>query len=101
MSHAEYMRKWRAARKPPRLPDLDWPVNAFNQPMKVEDLFLEMASDSPVPKIGRIPDPMKCENPLCPQRHNHAVSRVIGGDGSRRVLWFCSVRCLNKHRGTP
>jgi hypothetical protein len=48
-------------------------------------------------KIGKSPDPLKCENPICPTRHNHAVARVTGDHGNRGVLWYCTMKCRNMH----
>lgn len=77
------------------LKDLSWPRSMFtDSPAAIAEL---MASDSPVPKIGRISNPLKCDNPLCGNRHNNAVSRVVKRNGNNHVLWYCNLRCRNRH----
>jgi hypothetical protein len=70
-------------------PMLDWPV----------DLFLQNQNVSLVPR-----DKPKSEFLCtcgCQQRHNCAVCRVVGPNGDPQVLWYRTIRCLNKHAGIP
>lgn len=71
------------------LPSLPWPHSLFCDTVKLS------LSDSPVPKYG--PDPLKCHNPICPRRHNNAVSRTVGSSGHYRVLWYCTQKCKGMH----
>ena len=77
------------------LRDLPWPRNLFCNNVTIEKLMAD--GDFPALKVGKTPDPLKCENPICTTRHNHAVSRVTGDHGNRRVLWYCTMKCRNIH----
>jgi hypothetical protein len=77
------------------LRDLRWLRNCSGNDVTIGTLMAE--GDVLSPKTGKTPDPLKCANPTCPTRHNHAVSRVTGDPGSRRVLWYCTMRCRNIH----
>ena len=77
------------------LHDLPWPRNLFCNNVTIEKLMAD--GDFSALKIGKSPDPLKCENPICPTRHNHAVARVTGDHGNRGVLWYCTMKCRNMH----
>lgn len=82
-----------------QLPVREWPRNLFDRNMTIEELMASGdVADSPVPKIGRTPDLLKCDNPICPQRHNYAVSRVTGAANHRHIHWYCTMRCRNMHQ---
>lgn len=66
-------------------PNPDWPV----------DLFMQNKGS-----VLKPPERPKTEFHCacgCQQRHNCAVSRVVSINGDRQVLWYRTIRCLNKH----
>lgn len=70
------------------LPYLDWP----------QDLFAAAhaaAAALPAPRTPRFNE-NNCACG-CNQKHNRAVSALEGESGNRRVLWFRSIACKNKH----
>lgn len=72
------------------LPVLDWDTNLF------EDIVAEH-KDTTAPLFA----PQRSTADLCACgcgiRHNHAVSGLEGEHGSRRVNWYRSMMCKNKH----
>ena len=66
------------------LRDLPWPRNLFCNDVAIEKLMAD--GDFPTLEVGKTPDPLKCENPICTTRHNHAVSRVRGSRQPPRPL---------------
>jgi hypothetical protein len=62
------------------LPTLDWPPDLFK------------AKDNLV--VERL---CACS---CGRPHNNAVSRVVDGRAGKRILWYRTMCCRNKHRGT-
>jgi hypothetical protein len=71
------------------LPFLDWPPDLF-----------AAAHAAAAPPVRQVPQ--VSENNCacgCNQRHNQAVSGLEGDSGNRRVLWFRSIACKNKHAG--
>jgi hypothetical protein len=77
------------------LRDLWWPHNLSSNNVTIEKQVAEGDALSSI--LGKTPDPLKCANPTCPTRHNHAVSQVTGDLGNRRVLWYCTMKCRNMH----
>jgi hypothetical protein len=68
------------------LPFLDWPPDLF---------AAAHAAASPVRPIQK-----SNENYCacgCNQRHNRAVSALEEDGGDRRVLWFRTIACKNRH----
>ena len=68
-------------------PHLDWPVDLFVQNKDTAFKPLEKPKTEFHCACG------------CQQRHNCAISRVVGVNGDRQVLWYRSMRCLNRHAG--
>jgi hypothetical protein len=77
-----------------RVPELNWPANLFAQP------FLTANTTAPlIAGAGKkSTDAQRCACG-CGFNHNHAVSALEGEHGSRRVIWFRSMRCKSKYLG--
>ena len=71
------------------LPFLDWPADLFAR--------AHAASLSRVTAKPRTSE-TNCACG-CNQKHNTAVSWLEDDDGTRRVIWFRSIACMNKHMG--
>jgi len=70
------------------LPYLDWPTDLFAAAHAA-------AAALPAPRTPRFNE-NNCACG-CNQKHNRAVSALEGESGNRRVLWFRSIACKNKH----
>jgi hypothetical protein len=85
--HAAYMRWWRAQHRPTRIPELDWPKNAFGHDMRIEELMAD--GDYKPPKIGRVTlkDLCACG---CQMAHNNGQSRTVRSalGNSWEVIWY-------------
>ncbi len=99
MPSAEYMRHWRRTHglvkgRPSPLPTpQDEQRRGQELSMMMRDPVLEWSE-------GLFTDDgsgTRCCASQCTRSHNHAVSRVVGKHGSRRVLWYCTIACRNRH----
>jgi len=70
------------------LPFLDWPPDLF----AAAHAAVEAA---PAPRTLRFNENNRACG--CNQKHYRAVSAVEGEDGNRRVLWFRTIGCKNRH----
>jgi hypothetical protein len=78
-----------------RVPNLPWPQNLFNLP------HLMVATETTSPLYGggkKLLGAHICACG-CKQPHNMAVSGLEGGHGFRRVNWYKTLACKNKHLG--
>ena len=73
------------------LPFLDWPTDLFARANAV-------ARATPPANTRRRRNEKNCVCG-CNQQHNQAVSAVENENGQRRVLWFRTMACRNKHMG--
>lgn len=74
------------------LPALDWRPDLF------EDI-VSQNRDTTAPLFApKRVDTASC-GCGCGIKHNHAVSGLEGEHGSRRVVWFRTIGCKNKHFG--
>jgi hypothetical protein len=74
------------------LPFLDWPIDLFARANAA-------VRATPPTSIRRRRIEKNCTCG-CNQKHNLAVSAVEEEDGQRRVLWFRTIACRNRHMGT-
>jgi hypothetical protein len=63
-------------------PQLNWPGDAF------AEANVAAISTAPLLKRGKIRTAEHLCRCGCKLPHNHAVSRLTGDHGSRRVLWY-------------
>lgn len=78
-----------------KVPQLNWPSNLFYHPLD----FLVEAHDRNAPLfVSKTTAEHLCAC-RCGFPHNHAISRVLGDSGARRVVWYRSQSCRNKHAG--
>jgi hypothetical protein len=77
------------------VPYLPWPANLFSLP------HLNVAADSTAPLMrhGKRPTDDHLCVCGCKKKHHMAVSGLEGESGVRRVLWFATMACKNKHLG--
>jgi hypothetical protein len=68
-------------------PHLDWPLDLFAQNEGMAFMPHEKLTSEFLCACG------------CQLRHNCAVSSIVSINGDRQVLWYRTMRCLNKHTG--
>jgi CXCXC repeat len=71
------------------LPFLDWPLDLF------------AAAHAAAAALSPPRTPLFNEKNCacgCNQKHNRAVSALEGEGDNRRVLWFRTIACKNKHK---
>lgn len=69
------------------LPALDWPKDLFSAARADSALAGQKPTDAHLCACG------------CKQRHNLAVSGLEGESGYRRINWYRTIACKNKHLG--
>lgn len=78
----------------PRVPDLNWPRQLYALP------YDAVAAHTTAPlKQGKARTGDHLCACGCKQKHHMAVSGLEGEHGFRRVLWFATMRCKNRHLG--
>ena len=69
-------------------PTLDWPIDLFLQNQNV-----------PLPPLEKLKSEFLCTCG-CQERHNCAVSKVVGVNGDPQVLWYRNYQVSQQARGS-